>query len=83
MNVKHFYLITDSMRRYENIYFKLKIIPDEFLILYNIDQYAQNGYVYTEYRKGMYVIPEAEGIVKYPLFEVLEPFWYAIMSVTS
>ena len=74
MNVKYFYLITDSMRRYENIYFKLKIIPDEFLILYNIDQYAHNGYVYVGTRKVMYVIPEAGGIVNYPLFEVLEQF---------
>ena len=83
MDVKYFYLITDSMRRYEYISLKLKIITNEFLILYNIDQYAHNGYVYVETRKVMYVIPEAGGIANYPLFEVLEPFGYAIVSVTS
>ena len=83
MDVKYFYLITDSMRRYEYISLKLKIITDEFLILYNIDQYAHNGYVYAEPRKGMYVIPEAGGIANYPIFEALEPFGYAIVSVIS
>ena len=83
MIVKYFYLITDSMRHYEYIYLKVKIIPDEFQIIYNIDQYAHNRYVYAESRKGIYVIPEAGGIENYPLFEFLENFGYAIVSVTS
>ena len=36
-----------------------------------------------EFIKGMNVIPEAGGIANYPSFEVLEPFGYGIVSVTS
>ena len=53
IDVKYFYLITDSIRQYKYISFKLKTRPNEFIILYNIDQYTHNVYVHAESRKGM------------------------------
>ena len=52
-------------------------------IYYNLYKYYHNGYVYAEFIKGMYRIPQEGPIVHDQLVGILKPFVYAPMSVIS
>ena len=37
----------------------IKLIPQEFIDLYNLTTKVRNGYVHIEIQKGMYGLPQA------------------------
>ena len=70
------------MIQYKDICLKLQKTPNIFCILYNLYQYVHNRYVYTEVKKGIYKL-QYEGIITHvQVVEFLEPFGYALVSVT-
>ncbi len=58
MDVRNYYLGT-PLPTYEYMRFRLKYIPMEIRIQYNLDAIAVDGWVYVEIRKGMYGLPQA------------------------
>ena len=46
------------MDRAENIIIQISVIPQEFIIAYNIKYKAHNGYIFAQVNKGMYGIPQ-------------------------
>ena len=57
-DVKNFYLET-PLDRYEYMRMPIKLIPQEFIDLYDLTTKVKNGYVYIEIQKGMYGLPQA------------------------
>ena len=57
-DVKNFYLNT-PLDRYEYIRMPIKLIPQEFIDMYDLTTKVKNGYVYIEIQKGMYGLPQA------------------------
>ncbi len=47
------------MTRKEYMRMPVKLIPDEFMIAYNLHDKILNGYIYMEIRKGMYGLPQS------------------------
>ena len=67
-DIKDFYLNT-PMARYKYTRLKLTNIPEEIIIEYNLRKIpTEDGYVYCEIQKGMYVLPQA-GIISQQLLE--------------
>eukprot|EP00978_Attheya_sp_CCMP212_P026303 scaffold86274_cov53-Attheya_sp.AAC.3 len=58
VDVKDFYLNND-MEIYKYIRIPVKMIPEEFVIAYNLTPLIRNGFLYVEVRKGMYGLPQA------------------------
>ena len=52
-DVKNFYLNT-PLDRYEYMRMPIKLIPQEFIDMYNLTAKVKNGYVYIEIQKGMH-----------------------------
>ena len=68
INLKDVYLMT-PMAHPEYMCMKLKDLPKDFLILYNlVDKVTSNGFVYIKIQKGMYGLPQA-GILAQELLE--------------
>jgi hypothetical protein len=68
LDAKDFYLNT-PMALYEYMRLKLTNIPEEIIIEYNLRKIpTEDGYVYCEIQKGMYVLPQA-GIISQQLLE--------------
>ena len=66
------------MDRAENIIIQISVIPQEFIIAYNIKDKAHNGYIFAQVNKGMYGIPQIwliihDAIVKYLSLYVYYP----------
>ena len=57
-DVKNFYLNT-PLDRYEYMRMPIKLIPQEFIEMYDLTAKVKNGYVYIEIQKGMYGLPQA------------------------
>ena len=74
-DVKNFYLGT-PLTRYEYIKIPLHIIPDEIIQEYNLNEIADNGYIYCEIRKGVYGLPQAGILANQQLVRKLEPKGY-------
>ena len=53
------------MELYEYIFFPINIIPEEIVTQYNLRAMGENGYVYADIIKVMYVLPQAGQIVNY------------------
>eukprot|EP00978_Attheya_sp_CCMP212_P042683 scaffold264557_cov29-Attheya_sp.AAC.4 len=79
---KDFYLNND-MEIYKYIRIPVKMIPEEFIITYNLTPLIRNGFVYAEVRKGMYGLPQAGKIAQDHLTKVLEPWGYAPAPITA
>jgi hypothetical protein len=74
VDVTDFYLNND-MEIYEYYYIciPVEMIPEEFIITYNLTPLTHNGFLYTEVCKGMYGLPQAGKIAQDCLTKVLEP----------
>ena len=57
-DAKNFYLNT-PLDRYEYMKMPIKLIPQEFIDLYDLASKAKNGYVYMEIQRGMYGLPQS------------------------
>ena len=57
-DIKNYYLNT-PMDRHEHMRMPVKLIPEEFIQEYNLQDKIYNGYIYMEIRKGMYGLPQA------------------------
>ena len=57
-DIENFYLNT-PLERYAYVRIKLTNIPEEFIADYNLHQFAKDGWVYFEIRKGVYGLPQA------------------------
>jgi hypothetical protein len=68
IDLKDFYLMT-PMTRPEYMSMKIKDLPEEFVIMYNLpDKATSDGFIYTKMQKGMYGLPQA-GILAQELLE--------------
>eukprot|EP00804_Cyclotella_cryptica_P020437 CCRYP_014425-RA/>CCRYP_014425-RA protein AED:0.04 eAED:0.02 QI:0/0/0/1/1/1/2/0/1218 len=67
IDIKDFYLMT-PMARPEYMRLKLADIPASIIDLYNLQDLAQDGYVFVRIQKGMYGLPQA-GIIAQQLLE--------------
>ena len=63
MKVKSFCL-ENCMDRAENIIIQISMIPQGFIIAYNIKDNVHNGYIFAQVIKGKYWIPQA-GRIEY------------------
>jgi Reverse transcriptase (RNA-dependent DNA polymerase) len=75
MDVKDFYL-NNRLGSPEYIRIPLSLIPEEFIIVYNLHDFAVKGYVYAEVNKGMYGLPQAGKIANDILVPILEAGGY-------
>ena len=66
-NAKNFYLCT-PLNRNEYMRIPIKLIPQEFIDLYDLDPKVKNGYIYMVISRGMYGIPQS-GILANKLLE--------------
>ena len=57
-DVKNFYLNT-PLDRYQYMQMPIKLIPQEFINMYNLTVKVKNGYVYIKIQKGMYGLLQA------------------------
>ena len=55
---KNFYLCT-PLNRNEYTRIPIKLIPQEFIDLYDLTPKVKNGYVYMEISRGMYGLPQS------------------------
>ncbi len=68
IDLKDFYLMT-PMTRPEYMRMKIKDLPEDFVIMYNlVDKATSDGFVYIKIQKGMYGLPQA-GILAQELLE--------------
>ena len=58
MDVKDFYL-KNQMYMDKYIMIQLSIIPQEFVVKYNLAEKSHNGYIYSRVPKGMYGLPQS------------------------
>ena len=56
-DAKNFYLCT-SIDRNEYMRIPIKLIPEEFIDLYDLAPKVKNGYIYMEISRGMYGLPQ-------------------------
>ena len=75
IDIKDFYLNND-MDRYEYMKIPIKLIPEEIMTLYNLQDRIHKGYVYVEIRKGMYGLPQAGRIANDKLVPILDAAGY-------
>ena len=54
----NFYLAT-PMERKEYLRIAVELVPQEFMVEYNLHSKVKNGYVYCEIVRGMYGLPQA------------------------
>jgi hypothetical protein len=58
IDIKKFYLNT-PLGRFEYMVINLSLLPQETIYKYDLIELAQDGKVYIEIQKGMYVLPQA------------------------
>jgi hypothetical protein len=58
IDLKDFYL-NHPLPRKEYVRLPINIIPEEFIIAYDLRKYAHNGFVYFAIGRGMYGLPQA------------------------
>jgi hypothetical protein len=76
IDLKSFYLMT-PMARPEYMHMKLKDLPKDFIILYNlVDKVTFNGFVFIEIQKGMYGLPQASILAQELLEKCLNQHGY-------
>ena len=66
-----FYLKPDSMSQYKYIQILLEIIPENFRLKYDIYNYNHGRYMYAEFRKIMYRLPQIGYIAHNQLVEIM------------
>ena len=81
LDIKNMYLAT-PMERYEYMRIPVSLIPEEFMIAYNLHNKTKNGYIYMEIRRGMYGLPQAGILANKILRERLAPHGYYEMPHT-
>ena len=57
-DAKKFYLCT-PLNRNEYMIIPIKLIPKEFIDLYDLTPKVKNGYIYMEISRGMYRLPQS------------------------
>ena len=75
MDVKCFHL-NNIMNRTEYIMIRIAMIPQGFVVKYNIQEKAHNGYIYSRVTKAMYVLPQAGRIAHDALVKHLDSYGY-------
>ena len=73
MEVKYFYP-NNRMDISEKIMIQMSIIPEYFMIDYNLKVKVHNRYIFYRVTKGMYVLPQAVRITHYDLVWNLAPY---------
>ena len=73
MDVKDFYLY-NCMDQAEYIRIHISMIPKEFVIVYNLQEKVQNGYIFARVTNGMYGLPQEGQITNYTLLQHLAPY---------
>jgi hypothetical protein len=82
IDLKDFYLMT-PMTRPEYMRMKIKDIPKDFVIMYNLANKAtSNGFVYIKIQKGMYGLPQAGILVQELLEQRLNTHGYRQSPIT-
>ena len=70
------------MKTYRYTRVSIKYFTAEIRHKYNIDNVAQDGYIYIEIRNGMYGLKEAGIIASNALVKILVPFGYSPVKLT-
>lgn len=70
------------MKEFEYMKFPIKIIPQEIIDKYKLEDIVHKGYVYIKIWKGMYGLPQAGWIANDLLKEQLATFSYAPCKYT-
>jgi hypothetical protein len=58
MDIKNYYIGT-PLGRYEYVKITVSVVPDRIIEEYNVHDLVHNGYLYVEFRKGMYGLSQA------------------------
>ena len=69
------YLAT-PMYRFEYMRIPVKLIPEHFMVLYQLHDKIKNGHVYMQIERGMYGLPQAGIIANKLLRKRLAPHGY-------
>lgn len=75
IDIKNMYLAA-PMNRFEYMKIPFKLIPQEFMDVYNIQDKIKNGFVYIQIEKGMYSLPQAGILANKLLRKRLVPHRY-------
>jgi hypothetical protein len=80
-DIKNFYLNT-PLDRHKYMRMSIKLIPQEFIDMYNLTAKVKNGYVYNKIQKGIYGLPQAGILAKKLLKERLAKHGYTKLKHT-
>jgi hypothetical protein len=69
------YLAT-PMDRFEYMRIPVELIPEEFVLAYNLHQKVKNGHIFMQIEKGMYGLPQAGILANKILRKQLAPYGY-------
>jgi hypothetical protein len=82
IDLKDFYLMT-PMTRPEYMHMKIKDLPKDFVIIYNlVNKATSDGFVYIKIQKGMYGFPQAGILVQELLEQRLNMHGYCQSPIT-
>ena len=83
IDIKNFYLNT-PMPQYEYMRLKLSDLPDDVIRHYNLENIVtEDGYIYTEIRRGVYGLPAAGILAQQLLGKCLNKEGYAQSKLTT
>jgi hypothetical protein len=74
-NLENFYLGT-PLDRPEYVRIQLAVIPEEFILEYNLTAFVHNGWVYFEIKKGVYGLKQARKLANDLLTKRLDTHGY-------